>query len=174
VYLAKLTRFGKELAPLPDIRLQKHDALTLRGARDDIEQAAKILGYADRPGAESDIAFMSLAVVIGSLIGAVTIHIAGVPLSLSISVGTLIAGLVCGYLRSAYRTFGRIPEPAVWVFNNVGLNGFIAAVGINAAAGLASGLKAYGIGPFLSGIVVSILPVIVGLYVGKYVFKFHR
>jgi putative transport protein len=44
-----------------------------------------------------------------------------------------LAGLVCGYLRSIYRTFGRIPEAALWVFNNVGLNGFIAVVGLNAA-----------------------------------------
>lgn len=99
------------------------------GTHNDIEKAAKILGYADRPGATSDIAFMSAAVVIGSLVGALTIPIAGVPLSLSTSVGTLIAGLVCGYLRSVYRTFRHISEPALWVFNNVGLNGFIAVVG---------------------------------------------
>jgi putative transport protein len=59
------------------------------------------------------------------------IQLGGIPLSLSTSVGTLLAGLVCGYLRSAFRAFGRIPEPALWVLNNVGLNGFIAAVGLS-------------------------------------------
>jgi putative transport protein len=59
------------------------------------------------------------------------------------------------------------------VFNNVGLNGFIAVVGLNAAAGLVSGLKAYGLSLFLAGVVVCIVPPIVGLYVGKYIFKFH-
>jgi putative transport protein len=173
LFLSKLTRSGQEIKPRPDLRLQRHDVLTLLGARNDIEKAAKILGYADRSNATSDIAFMSVAVVLGSLIGAVTIHVAGVPLSLSTSVGTLIAGLVCGYLRSTYRTFGQIPEPALWVFNNVGLNGFIAAVGLNAAPGLVSGLKAYGVGLFLAGIMVSLVPLIVGLYAGKYIFKFH-
>jgi putative transport protein len=84
-----------------------------------------------------------------------------------------VAGLVCGYLRSVYRTFGRIPEAALWVFNNVGLNGFIAVVGLNAAAGLVSGLKEYGLSLFLAGVVVSIVPLIVGVYVGRYIFKFH-
>ena len=173
IFVSRLTRAGRELEPQPDVHLQRHDVLTLVGARNDIEQAAKFFGYADRAGNSSDIAFMSIAVVIGGLVGAVTIHVGGIPLSLSPSVGALVAGLVCGYLRSVYRTFGRIPDPALWVFNNVGLNGFIAVVGLNAAAGLVAGLQAYGLGLFLAGVVVSIVPLIVGLYVGKYVFKFH-
>jgi putative transport protein len=98
VFLSKLTRNGHELKPPPDMQLRNHDVLTLLGARKDVEEAAKFLGYADRATATSDIAFMSVAVVIGSLLGAVTIHLGGIPLSLSTSVGTLIAGLVCGCL----------------------------------------------------------------------------
>jgi len=59
------------------------------------------------------------------------------------------------------------------VFNNVGLNGFIAGIGLNAAAGLVEGLKAYGAGLVVNGIIVAMLPIFVGLFVGKYVFKFH-
>ena len=76
-------------------------------------------------------------------------------------------------MRSIYRTFGRIPEPALWVFNNVGLNGFIAAVGLNSAAGIIPGLAQYGVGLFAAGVVVSLLPLVVAVYLGKYVFKFH-
>lgn len=173
VFLSKLTRDGHEVKPNPDLRLRRHDVLTLLGPRKEIEGAAKFLGYADRATPKSDVAFMSVAVVIGALIGAITIHFRGIPLSLSTSVGTLLAGLVCGNLRSTYRTFGRIPDPALWVFNNVGLNGFIAVVGLNAASGLISGLKTYGLGLFLSGMVVSLVPLIVGVYAGKYIFKFH-
>ena len=173
VFLSKLTRNGQVIKPNPDLRLQRHDVLTLLGPREQIEGAAKFLGYADRATPKSDVAFMSVAVVIGALLGAITIHFRGIPLSLSTSVGTLLAGLVCGNLRSTYRTFGRIPDPALWVFNNVGLNGFIAVVGLNAAAGLIAGLKAYGLGLFLSGMVVSLVPLIVGVYAGKYIFKFH-
>jgi len=49
-------------------------------------------------------------------------------------------------VRSLYRTFGRIPERALWAFNNLGLNGFIAVVGLNAGARLIAGLKTCGIG----------------------------
>lgn len=173
LFLLQLTREGHAIALSPDLKLQRWDVLTVRGPRTYVEDLAKTFGYADHPTSNSDVAFMAAGIVIGCLVGILTIHIGGVPLSLSTSVGTLLAGLVFGNLRAKYRTFGRIPEPALWVFNNVGLNGFIAVVGLNAAPGLVSGLEAYGIGLFVAGMFVSILPLVVGIYAGKYIFKFH-
>lgn len=173
LFVMHVTRDGQTIPAAPDLKIERRDVLTIRGARKYVDDLAKSLGSADRPTSKSDIVFMSLGVVVGCLVGLLTIHVGGIPLSLSTSVGTLLAGLVCGYLHSKYRTFGSIPAPALWAFNNVGLNGFIAVVGLNAAAGLVTGLKTYGIGIFLSGLVVSFVPLIVGVYVGKYVFKFH-
>jgi len=110
-------------------------------------------------------------IVVCGLVGAVTIHLGGIPLSLSPAIAALLASLIFGYLRSVYRTFGRIRGPALRVFNNVGLNGFVAVVGLNAAPGVITGLDTYGIALFLAGIVVSMVPFVVGLYVGKYVVK---
>jgi putative transport protein len=173
VFLRKLTRGGIEMPFNFGTTIDRGDVLTLVGARQHVERAATSIGYVDRPTDKTDMAFMGLGIVIGSLIGAITIHIAGVPLSLSTSGGALLAGLVCGWLRSVNRTFGRIPAPALWVFNNVGLNTFIAVVGISAGPGFVAGLKSNGLGLFFAGIVVTTLPFIVGLYAGKYIFKFH-
>ncbi|HLZ68115.1 MAG TPA: aspartate-alanine antiporter [Aliidongia sp.] len=173
LFLLRVSRGGQDLTPTPDLVLQRWDVLTVRGPRKQVEQLGKDLGYVDRATSQSDIAFMAAGVVIGSLVGAITVHVGGIPLSLSPSVGTLVAGLVFGYLRSVYRTFGRIPEPAVWVFNNVGLNGFIAVVGLNAGPGLVSGLESNGISLFLAGVAVTLVPLIVAVLLGRYVFKFH-
>jgi putative transport protein len=112
-------------------------------------------------------------VAAGALVGLITIHVAGIPLGLSTGVGSLLAGLFCGYLRSKYRTFGAIPGPALWIFSSIGLNGFIAGIGLNAAAGLVSGLKTYGISLVFSSLVISAVPLLVGLVIGKRLFKFH-
>ena len=173
LFLMHVTRGGHPIPATPDLKIERWDVLTILGARKYVDDLAKSLGEAERPTSKSDIAFMGVGIVIGGLVGLITMHVGGVPLGLSTGVGTLLAGLVCGYLRSKYRTFGGIPAPALWVFSNVGLNGFIAGIGLNAAAGLVAGLKAYGIGLVLSGIVVCFVPLIVGLFVGKYVFKFH-
>jgi putative transport protein len=173
VFLKKLTRGGVEMPFNFGTTIDRGDVLTIAGARHHVERAAAAIGYVDRPTDTTDIAFMGLGIVVGALIGAITIRIAGVPLSLSTSGGALLAGLVCGWLRSVNRTFGRIPGPALWVFNNVGLNTFIAVVGINAGPGFVAGLKSNGLGLFFAGIVVTTLPFIIGLFAGKYIFKFH-
>lgn len=173
VYLRKLLRAGREMPFTPGTKVDRGDVLQLAGPRATVERAASEIGYADRVTEKTDMLFMGLGIVIGALVGALGIHIGGVPLSLSTSGGALIAGLVCGYLRSVNATFGRIPGPALWVFNNVGLNTFIAVVGISAGPGFVAGLQENGLGLFVSGIVVTTLPFVVMLYAGKYLFRMH-
>ena len=69
------------------------------------------------------------------------------PLTLSTAGGALIAGIVFGWLRSTRPSFGRIPSSTVWFMNSVGLNIFIAIVGISAGPGFVNGLKTQGVEP---------------------------
>ena len=80
---------------------------------------------------------------------------------------------VFGWLRSKHPTFGRIPEPSLWVLNNVGLNMFIAVVGITAGPSFVTGLKEVGVSLFFIGALATAIPLIVGVLLGRYVFKFH-
>ncbi len=174
VFLRKLgSAAGQEMPFSPGTKVDRGDVLQLIGPVRAVEMAAKELGYADRVTEKTDMVFMGFGIVIGALIGALSIHIGQVPLSLSTSGGALMAGLVCGYLRAVNPTFGRIPAPALWVFNNVGLTAFIAVVGITCGPGFVAGLKAAGVSLFLWGVFVTTMPFVIGLLVGKYVFKFH-
>jgi putative transport protein len=114
-----------------------------------------------------------MAVVIGALIGAVVLKIGGVPVTLSTAGGALISGLVFGWLRSTKPTFGRIPSSTVWFMNSVGLNIFIAIVGISAGPGFVNGLKTQGAGLFLWGAVATTAPLLLGMFIGKFIFRFH-
>ncbi|CAB3807497.1 Aspartate/alanine antiporter [Paraburkholderia ultramafica] len=173
VFLNKVTRSDVSMPMERETRIQRGDVLNILGARQDVAKIARVLGYADRPVEGSDMAFMAFGIVAGSLVGAFTIHVGGIPFSVGTAVGAIVAGIICGHLRSTMRTFGYIPAPAIWVFNNVGLNGFIACVGLNAALGFVGGIENYGLSLFLAGTLVTIVPLLVGLVVGRYVFKFH-
>ncbi len=157
----------------PGTKVDRGDVVQLIGPVKAVDEAAKTLGYADRATEKTDMVFMGLGIVIGALIGAITIHFGQVPLSLSTSGGALFAGLVCGYLRAVNPTFGRIPAPALWVFNNIGLTAFIAVVGISCGPGFVAGLKAAGVSLFLWGVFVTTVPFVVGIFAGKYIFKMH-
>ena len=113
-----------------ETRLDRGDVLSLVGAKRDVERAAKELGYADRPTITTDMIFVGLGIFFGGLVGLLTVTIGGLPITLTVSGGALVMGLVFGWLRSVRPTFGRIPEPAMWVFDTVGLTVFMAVVGL--------------------------------------------
>jgi putative transport protein len=173
VYIKSINRSGVEMPILAGTTIHIGDMVELVGTKDEVDKAAADIGYADRPTNQTDMIFVGLGIFLGCVVGAFTIHIAGVPLSLSTSGGALIAGLVFGWLRSKHPTFGRIPEPALWVMNNVGLNMFIAIVGITAGPGFVEGFKEVGWSLFVVGAVATSIPLIIGLLIGRYVFKFH-
>jgi putative transport protein len=175
VFLRKITRGATATAIpiLPNTTVQRGDILTIVGRTQDTAAATKMLGVADRATDVADVAFIGAGITIGALIGALVLKVGGVPLTLSTAGGALIAGLVLGWLRSTRPFFGRIPSSTVWFMNSVGLNIFIAIVGISAGPGFVNGLKTQGVGLFLWGAVATTVPLILGMIVGKYVFRFH-
>ena len=175
VFLRKIVRGATAtLIPiLPNTTVQRGDILTIVGRTQDTAAATKMLGLADRATDVADVAFIGAGVTIGALVGALVLKVGGVPLTLSTAGGALIAGLVLGWLRSTRPFFGRIPSSTVWFMNSVGLNIFIAIVGISAGPGFVNGLKTQGIGLFLWGAVATTIPLILGMIIGKYVFRFH-
>ena len=175
VFLRRITRgaVATSIPILPNTKINRGDILTLVGRTQDTSAAAKDLGVLDRPSDVADVAFIGGAITLGALVGALVLKIGGVPLTLSTAGGALIAGLVFGWLRSVRPSFGRIPSSTVWFMNSVGLNMFIAVVGLTAGPGFVKGLQTQGIGLFLWGAVATTVPLIIGMYLGKYVFRFH-
>jgi putative transport protein len=164
---------GTPIPVLPSTTLHRGDTITLVGRVQNTTVAARALGTLDRPTNAADIAFVGLAITLGALVGAITIKVGAVPLTLSSAGGALIAGIVFGWLRAIHPTFGRVPEPTIWFMNSVGLNVFIAVVGITAGPGFVLGLKELGVSLFVWGIVATAVPLILGMLIAKYVFRFH-
>ena len=157
---------------LPDTTLERGDVITIVGRTVDTTAAGKKLGIIDRPTEVADVAFIGLAITLGALIGAIVVKIAGVPVTLSTAGGALIIGIIAGWYRATRPTFGRIPSATVWFMNSVGLNMFIAVVGITAGPKFVNGLQTLGIGVFLWGIVATAVPLIIGMFLAKFVFRF--
>ena len=175
VFLRKITR-GATATSIPilaNTTIQRGDLLTIVGRTQETTAVTKLLGVADKVTDVSDVAFIGAAIVIGGLIGSLVLTVGGVPLTLSTAGGALVAGIVGGWLRSVRPTFGRIPTPTIWFMNSVGLNIFIAIVGISAGPGFVNGLKTQGAGLFVWGALATTIPLVLGMFIAKYLFKFH-
>jgi putative transport protein len=173
VVLIRLVRAGEEVPFGPDTVLYRGDLLRIVGARADVERAGRAIGYLERPSSQTDVVFVGLGILLGGLLGALTVRFGDIPLSLTASGGALVMGLVFGWLRSVRPTFGRIPEPALWVFDTLGLAVFIGVVGLQAGPTFVAGLRTTGPSLLLVGFVVAVTPHLAALLFGRYVLKMN-
>jgi putative transport protein len=172
VSIKKIQRGNVEIPVLAQTKLYPGDEITIVGLRHEVDAAAPVLGYPDRPATNTNMVLVGLGIFIGALIGVITIHAGGIPISLSTSGGALISGLVCGWLRSKRPSIGAIPQPAVWLMNNLGLNMFIAVIGISSGPSFVTGLKEVGFILFFMGVICTSVPLLLGVIIGKKFFKF--
>jgi putative transport protein len=70
---------------------------------------------------------------------------------LGTSVGTLVAGVVVGWLQSSKPWFGRIPDAAISFMKSLGLAAFVAMVGLKAGLIFVSAVAEFGYILFLRG-----------------------
>jgi putative transport protein len=173
VYLRKLTRQMMELPILPESEVLRGDILTLAGSVRQVNAAVAALGVADRTTVSTDLMTAAGGILLGGLIGALSVNWRGVAIGLSTSGGALLAGLLLGYLRTLRPTFGGIPTPALVLMNTLGLNAFIAIVGINAGPGFVAGVQQVGLSLFIWGAVATAVPLVLAVLLGHHVFKFH-
>jgi len=174
VFLRKITRGGNDLGRLPDTVVHRGDVLTLVGSAASTARVVDIIGVADRATDVTDMLVVATGIVAGALIGLPALHIGGVEIGLSMPVGVLLGGLVCGWLRSVKpRLFGRIPGPTLWVFESLGLAGFVAVVGLNAGPDFVQGLRTSGVSLVVAGALTVSIALLIGVLVGRWLFKMH-
>ncbi len=174
VFLRKLVRSGEPLSPFPALRIERGDMLTLVGWASNVARAAKLLGITDRPSEATDMLVVATAIVAGALVGLPTLQLGSLALGLSLPVGVLLGGLVCGWLRSVRPAwFGRIPGATLSVFESLGLTGFVAVVGLNAGPDFLRGLETNGPSLALAGVLTITVSLSVGVLVGRFLFKLH-
>lgn len=174
VMIQSITRQGGINIPvLAQTKLMQGDMLTIEGLPQEVRLAAPAIGNEEHPTTVTDMVFVSLAIVIGAIVGALTLKIGKVPVSLSTSGGALIAGLFFGWLRTKRPSVGIIPDSSLWLMNNLGLNMFIAVIGIQSGPTFISGIKEVGVMLFVMGIVATSLPLLISIFLGAKVFKFH-
>jgi putative transport protein len=170
VFLRSITRGGQNIPIAPRTVIERADVLHLTGPEYAVVRVAALVGEVVLPSDTTDFVTLGLGIFTGALIGAsVVIPLASMQIAMGTSIGTLIAGLLTGYLHSIRPLFGRIPDGAISFMSAIGLAGFVAMIGLSAGPHFVEGIREAGVGLFFGGMVVTLTPLIAGLYVGRYV-----
>jgi putative transport protein len=174
LYLRSLSRGGQALPIGPGLVLERGDLLSIVGPETVVGNAAKSIGVIVSPSTSIDFVVLGLAIFFGGLVGVlVSFPIGGITIALGTSVGTLLAGLLVGYLRTRLPHFGRIPDGAVSLMTSLGLSAFVGLTGIHAGPIFLSAIRESGIGLLLGGMLVTMLPQIVGFCVGHFLLRMN-
>jgi putative transport protein len=174
LYLRSLSRGGQEIPVAAGVILERGDLLRIVGPETAAQNAAKNIGVIVAPSTSIDFIVMGLAIFLGGVVGVlVSFPIGGIKIALSTSVGTLLAGLLVGYLRTRLPYFGRIPDGAINLMTSLGLAAFVGLTGIHAGPIFLSAIQEAGIGLLLGGMVVTLLPQIVGFCFGHFLLRMN-
>ena len=171
-YPLRLLRSGIDLSLTPTVTLSRGDVLTLSGPQIWLDKLASQMGFFEQEVNTTDLLTFSIGIIIGFLIGQISLKVGGIAIGLGTSGGLLLMGLILGYLRSTHPSFGRIPPATLWVFKELGLLLFLEGVGISAGQGLLA-MKSQGFIVLLCSILISTLPVIIAFLFGLHYLKMN-
>ncbi len=172
-FVHTIYRQGHALPLAPGLKLYTGDVIRIIGSRPDVEKFTCAVGYPERMSQITDLVTVGIGILAGTLIGLLAISIGGVPITLGVGGGVLVSGIFFGWLRSRRPTWGSIPVPAQWIFTSLGLNLFIACVGISAGPRAVAALQQAGINILLAGACLTIIPHLLTWLFGLYALKLN-
>lgn len=174
VYLLAIHRDGESLPLTGDIHLQLGDVITIYGADSDLKRVVDRIGAPITKSGKTDWIFHGLGLVVGLIIGLIVLRIGEIPVTLGAGGGALLSGLLFGWYRSRHQTIGNIPSGALQLLKDFGLAGFVVVIGLSSGLEAINTIKQQGLSLFLIGIVVTLLPMILAIYFGKYILGYQN
>ena len=170
--LVKMERGG---VPIPlglDTKVQRLDVMYVVGLRSAVEKLASALGKIARPSTGTDLLTLSVGMIVGLLIGAINVPVAGFTVGLGNAGGLLLSGILVSSVVSRLRFFGSTPNAARNILEDLGLVTFVGIVGINAGASLLAQLTGViALKIFLVGFIACTIPPFVTWAIGFHLFK---
>jgi putative transport protein len=168
-----VTRGGEEIPISPATVLDRGDVIELVGPQPTVERVAREIGQIEILTASTNLMLVAIGIVLGAFVGLPYLMLGSLKLSLTASVGVLLAGLFFGWLYSVKPTLGKIPDASVNLMTQFGLAGFVAVVGLHAGPIFIDAVRDAGPRLLLGGVVVTSVPLLVAFAFGRYFLRMH-
>ncbi|RJG06700.1 aspartate-alanine antiporter [Noviherbaspirillum cavernae] len=174
IYVPAIKRDGAPIPMTPHTVVQSGDLVTLYGAEQDVKRVAKEIGDVVISSDKTDFVYHGFGLAVGLLIGLLVVRIGAIPLTLGAGGGALLSGLLFGWYRGRHMTIGNMPSGASQLLRDFGLAGFVAAVGLSSGLQAIETIKTSGLSIFLWGVVVTVVPLIITMLIGRYILRYDN
>ncbi len=172
VQVARISRNGVDLPADAHTRLHLGDVIHAVGDERSLRNITRILGNDLKATYDISLLPILLGLLLGFLLGKITLPLPLIgPFTLGTTGGTLLAGLLLGARYQTGKVIWDIPPAGNRLIRDLGLALFMAAVGTSAGTTFVATLQAQGIPLLLSGVLVTLLPVVVGVAIGLWLLR---
>jgi len=171
--LVRIRRAGIDISPNGSVTLRFGDRVLVASKKEDMDMVIKSLGNDNKRLSSTDFLPIALGIIVGIALGKISIPILGVNFNLGITGGVLTAALVLSAIGKTGPVIWSMSSNANQVFRELGLLLFLAGAGVEAGKDIQAALMEHGVTPLLLGVAVTLLPMVMGLLVGRYALKLN-
>ena len=168
-----VTRAQVELPLDRSLRLERGDVLEVSGEHGRLRKFARRIGALEHESDISDLMTFSFFFLGGLLLGQLAVVFGELRVTLGNAGGLLFAGILMGYYRARNPMFGYIPQGAINVLKDLGLNIFMVSVGLAAGADIVDAFVESGLAVIVGGACIMLLPLMTGYLYGALVLKMN-
>ena len=168
-----LSRAQVELPLSRHMILERGDVLEVSGEHGRLLKFAKKIGSIEHESDISDLMTFSFFFLGGMLLGQFALLLGDLRVTLGNAGGLLLAGILMGFFRARNPVFGYIPQGAINVLKDLGLNIFMVSVGLAAGSDIVNALVESGLEVILGGACIMLCPLLIGYLYGALVLKMN-
>lgn len=168
-----ITRAQVELPLNRKLKLNRGDVLSVSGERSRLQRFADKVGAIEHASDVSDLMTFAFFFLGGLFIAQLGLILGDLCVTLGNAGGLLVAGILLGYFRARNPMFGYMPQGAINMIKDLGLNIFMVSVGLSAGADILDVLRESGPSIILGGALIMLVPLAVGYLFGALVLKMN-
>ena len=172
--VTRIRRSGIDLSPEPGLTLKFGDKLLVVGHQDSLKELAKLLGNDEKRLSDTDFFPIAMGIVLGVSVGKINISFSdSFSFSPGLTGGILLTALVLSSVGKTGPILWSMSGAANLLLRQLGLLLFLAEVGTSAGANLVETFRESGWALFGAGVAITLVPMIVAVAVGYFVFKIN-
>ncbi|QDT19551.1 aspartate:alanine exchanger family transporter [Gimesia chilikensis] len=168
VTIARITRQNIEFVPGSEQTLHYGDILRAVGEPEDLERFATAVGHRARTADETDLIILAGGLILGMILGRLSLSLGGQSFSLGMAGGPLLVGLLLGHFGQFGGLSVRMPRAGRLLLGELGLTVFLAQAGCQAGGNFVEVVRANGLTMCLAAAVVVVVPLLSGFLAARY------
>jgi putative transport protein len=168
-----IRRAGIDITPTASSKLRFGDKITVACGDQSLAAVQKLLGDNRKRLADLDFLPVSVGILVGVLLGKISIPILGFNLSLGLTGGVLLSAIILSRIGKTGSILWNVSGSSNQLLRKLGLIFFLVAVGTDAGGNLVETLQSGGIAYFIAGVAITIIPLLITTVVGHFVLKMN-